>query len=492
MLISTVSCTPVLNNDELKTTSDDKSNSLQDDIYTMPNFTVSGMTGSQGDTCIISFDEVAKVNTLVLEEKLLPLPNGVEKPSRLGVFSFSLWYKDGEEYKHFYTQDFIYPYRYCSFPTITTDEIKICIDDSSGLDWELTSVTPKFVEKTYNDNFDVAAYITFKSAYHIDNLDENHFPIIKTIYLAFIYFDENANIFIRDEYIGGQTIPGEELFSTVLSNVKAKASKDVKIMPVFVGRDFSGSLSTSDVHTIAMRDHKEKLANGIKTFIDTHNLDGVSFDYEYPEGSSETKVFYEFCTYLKTVLSEDQLVTGATNAWMFHPQNYMSYEVGKNIMSMDKLEMMAYDDKDEEYTDAYHSTFQNGAYKQYYLFKSMEGDSIAAEMVRELVYGDKDAVFPLSKINLGLPFFSRPLTMEEYWGDYPVDAEKLGKFSNMTTNEIYGPEYYNSWQMIYDKTTFCIDNGFGGVMVWQYICDLPMEHELSLFGAIKAAIESRK
>ena len=36
----------------------------------------------------------------------------------------------------------------------------------------------------------------------------------------------------------------------------------------------------------------------------------------------------------------------------------------------------------------------------------------------------------LSKVNLGLPFYSRPIDMAGYWGNYYDVAEKLGIYGN--------------------------------------------------------------
>jgi GH18 family chitinase len=464
---------------------------VDEPAYVLPSYEVMGLSGSEGDECVITFGEIAKVNTLVLEEKLLPLPVGVDKPSRMGVNSFSLYYKDGEEYKHFYTQDFIHPYRYCSFPTVTTDEIKITVDNSSNLDWELTSVTPKFVEKTYKDDFEVAAYITLQSGYDIRNYDKNHFSIITTVYLSFLWFNEYGEVFMTDDEHNGVMVDGEEIVATVISNIRKNASEDVKIIPVFIGRDHSGEQNAAYVHSQGMGPYKETLASQIKDFIEKYDLDGASFDYEYPANSEDNKIYYEFCTYLRSVLGEDMFISGATCHWMFIPFNLMM-QAGKNIMTMDRLEIMSYDLRDGLSTDAYHSTFQNGAYDQYVRFKDLEKEGEEWDLLRGLVYGDKDANFPLSKINLGLPFYSRPLSLEAYWGEYKYNAHKLGKFGNLTENDTFGKEYFNSWQMIYDKTAYAIDQGFGGVMVWNYACDLPMNHECSLFSAIKAAIDSRK
>ena len=46
------------------------------------------------------------------------------------------------------------------------------------------------------------------------------------------------------------------------------------------------------------------------------------------------------------------------------------------------------------------------------------------------------------------------------------------------------PQYLNSAQLIADKTSFAIDAGLGGIMIWHMTCDLPYDNEFSLFKSI--------
>ena len=51
---------------------------------------------------------------------------------------------------------------------------------------------------------------------------------------------------------------------------------------------------------------------------------------------------------------------------------------------------------------------------------------------------------------------------------------------------------FNTPRVVYDKTAWAIDNGFGGVMVWNYACDVPADNEASLFRAIARARNDKK
>ena len=66
----------------------------------------------------------------------------------------------------------------------------------------------------------------------------------------------------------------------------------------------------------------------------------------------------------------------------------------------------------------------------------------------------------------------------------------LGKYSNKT--EIDGKEaYFNSYQLVYDKTSLAIDYDLGGVMVFRYACDDLNHKDMSLFTAINQSINDR-
>ena len=75
-------------------------------------------------------------------------------------------------------------------------------------------------------------------------------------------------------------------------------------------------------------------------------------------------------------------------------------------------------------------------------------------------------------------------------------AQTAGILSNFSTTDLDGnsgsaPNYFNDRQMIYDKTSYAIDMGLGGMMIWHMACDDTQNLEKSLTGAMKQAIEDR-
>ena len=119
----------------------------------------------------------------------------------------------------------------------------------------------------------------------------------------------------------------------------------------------------------------------------------------------------------------------------------------------------------------------------------------AYEVVDKLI----DKGLDLKKFNLGVPYYSRPVNADPYWGNYYDVADKLSPFENSYVeaytdiNGVSHPallNYYNGRQMIYDKTAYAMDAGLGGIMIWHFGTD-SFDPELSLTNTIAKAIAAR-
>ena len=73
-----------------------------------------------------------------------------------------------------------------------------------------------------------------------------------------------------------------------------------------------------------------------------------------------------------------------------------------------------------------------------------------------------------------------------------ADGNKFeAEYTDLDGNSGNAPNYFNDRQMIYDKTSYAIDMGLGGMMIWHMACDDTQNLEKSLTGAMKQAIEDR-
>ena len=93
-----------------------------------------------------------------------------------------------------------------------------------------------------------------------------------------------------------------------------------------------------------------------------------------------------------------------------------------------------------------------------------------------------------SQIDLGIPFYARPTTGEAYWYGYNGCYEGIDENGWYHCDDINKDFWFNTPEVIESKTQYAIDNGFGGVMIWHYNCDLPSSHEDSLLRAIGTAV----
>jgi GH18 family chitinase len=132
----------------------------------------------------------------------------------------------------------------------------------------------------------------------------------------------------------------------------------------------------------------------------------------------------------------------------------------KALKYVDTVEVMLYDIYDEE---GKHSTFE-----------TMKENSKQIGL----------SGIPYEKVNIGLPFYARPSDHGAYWYDYCSFYKDIGS-DNWYHCENTGKDFwFNTPDVIADKTDFAIKSGFGGVMIWHYTCDLPSTDEASLLGSI--------
>ncbi len=422
---------------------------------------------------ILSFDGPTTFNTIVLKEE------GSK------VTEFSIYYTDEEgQEKFIYKQDLIEAYRYCSFATITAKSIRVEIKAEG--EWNISDVEVYNMGKTHDGNFRVTAYVVSQYSYKKESLEKEHFKAINHVNLiSTVFISAEGEIYFLDNVIDGVLVDGQTIFETSLANVREVIEDGTTIVATLLGQDQNGSgLSQIAIHESVFTTHKENFVKNALAFREKYDLDGLSFDYEYPETIEQYANMFEACRSLKEGMPAGSLMTIALGTWAV----YKPFIFDKALMEcVDWVESMNYDEMRED-PHHYHSTFSTSCYD---FFKNI--DTINDVFGKDATYTYTD----VGDVNLGLPFYSRPTDGRGYWGEYKGVAESLGKFNNVKYDEYHNgellpPTYYNSYQMIYDKVTYCIDQGIGGVMVWHYTCDMPWDSGLSLWRAIYEAVESRK
>ncbi len=414
---------------------------------------------SQGGDATLKMNGNKTFNTIALSEK-----------SNV-VSSFEIYVNNDMIYK----SDRIGNFRYCALSkTYTADQINIKVTGCDEENWELYTPQVYLIDNTSKQDFEVMSYIYTAKALQLKEEDKKiigtttQFNIFSSLYLL-----ADGSVYFKPHILAdGRELDGKEAFRQAIAKIREFNPRASIVATVLGSEDFvNDGLDQEKRHNTAMTKHKDKLIENIVQIIKDYSLDGIAFDYEYPHNLITNNNYASFLKKLKLAMPEGKQLNCAFSLWNLtvfgtFPHSKLKY--------VDNIELMTYDGFDE-YGD--HSSFY----------------SMCAEALAKLEKSGVD----LSKVNLGLPFYSRPIDMAGYWGNYYDVAEKLGIYGNKLVQTIEADGkiyeqlcYYNSRQLIYDKTAYALDKGIGGVMIWHYGCDTKDEN-LSLYGAIAQAISDR-
>lgn len=263
----------------------------------------------------------------------------------------------------------------------------------------------------------------------------------------------------------GEVVYDEHKLETALTNLrKAIGERDVNITINLLGPWGNTDSDVWEEQMEAQSDEHNKaftsgvLEDNIIALLDKYDFDGVHFDYEYPLSTKAWRYYNNFLVSLDEKLG-DYTLGVAGNSWN------MKFTT-QAIKAIDTFEVMSYDMVDEQ---GRHATYED-----------------TVEMVQQVgIYG-----MPLEKVNIGLAFYSRPTDMSTYWYGYNGCYEKIDESGWYHCDDINKDFWFNTPEVIAQKTQYAINNGFGGVMIWHYNCDLPSTHEGSLLRAIGQTVDS--
>lgn len=421
-------------------------------------------TAAQPEYFDIQWETSRTFNTLVLRE-------GGEN-----VAEFELYARGDTQDRLIYRQDKIEGLRYCCFERVTTNRLRIKITKlkNSDASFRLTSAKVYDVQNGQND-FRATSYVVFDRILEYGKIDIQSFlPVTDVILFGAVRFETDGSIVYEKEGY-------EQKFLTAINNlqrIQADLKKTFRIYVNILNPNVDDvtvqnqSQQRNARSQTAMGKNRSMFIKNIKAFLDKYSsrgLSGVAFDWEFPDTNAQWSTYSDFLVELKEKTN--------TNIAVAVPPWGVKFSA-KAKEAIDVVELMAYDLPDE---NGYHSNFYDQA-------------------VMAVQYLIKNG-FAKEKIDLGIPFYARPTDMAALWFEYALEADKLGKYSNVAsgnlTYETGGqkyvcttPRYYNGYTMVYDKTRYARDMRLGGIMVWNHTCDTAFEKENSLWRAVYEAIKA--
>lgn len=299
------------------------------------------------------------------------------------------------------------------------------------------------------DSFRVSSYVVADYIQDIGSLHSEDFDIITdVIVFGTATFDNEGKVYIK-----------EESLEKALYNLRTViGDRDIHMTLNILG---PGGHTDSTVWEDQMEDqsdeHNKAFASGVLedniiAVLDKYDLDGIHFDYEHPLSNKAWRKFNKFLVSMGKKLGDRTLGVALCEWNLKLSTNALKY--------VDTVEVMLYDIYDAE---GKHSTTE----------------TVKANSKQIGLSG-----IPFEKVNIGLPFYARPSDRGAYWYDYSsycnaLDADNWYHCDNTGKNF-----WFNTPDVIAEKTDFAIKGGYGGVMIWHYTCDLPSSNEASLLGSI--------
>lgn len=405
-----------------------------------------GYPDSNNSYAEIQLTQKSEFNTAIIEE------SGNEAQFfRLQAFI-------NDEWVTVYQSEKIQAMRICSFDTVTTDKIRLSIDKFRSEDTPVKIKSLKLYNEPKRDmtDFEVTAYqrldgdvpteILAKGEDYVNNYARFYDVYSTIIVFAAVHWDENGKMNFGEA--------GEEKFASEVAALKeiiahrSNQSHRVKLIVTALADGAWGD-GHNGVNSY-MADCWEDVANQIVDFTKKYDFDGVDIDWEYPASADDWKNYDSFIQKLDRDLSEykeDFVISTALSAG----QLGLSQETFNCI---DQIQYMAYDGNDE---DGYQSS----------LHQAEEGLK---------AFADNGA--DISKINIGIAAYARPINSTPYWASWRALEE-----ANYWNSKYYtihdGDQVYEgtfcSPALAGDKLALALFSGAGGVMVFRVACDKTMD-----------------
>lgn len=404
----------------------------------------------------IQLKEKTEINTAIIEE--------VGNEAQF----FRLQALVNDEWITVYQSEKIQSMRICSFDAVTTDRVRLSIDKFRSEDTPVKIKSLKLYNEPKRDmkDFEVTAYqrldgdvpteILAKGEDYVNTYARFYDVYSTVIVFAAVHWDENGKMHFGEA--------GEEKFAQEVEalkeiiNHRSNKDHDVKLIVTTLADGAWGNGVNE-----YMGKYWEDIANQTVEFTKKYDLDGVDIDWEYPATPNDWKVFDSFIQKLDRDLSsykEDIVISTALSAG----QLGLSQETFDCI---DQIQFMAYDGNDQ---DGYQSSLHQ-----------------AEEGLRDFVKNGAD----ISKINIGIAAYARPVNSTPYWASWRALEEanywNSKYFTIHDADQVYEGTFCSP-ALAGDKTALALFSGAGGVMVFRVACDKTMDDSNSVACGIENAL----
>ena len=428
----------------------------------------------------ITLPAPTEINTVVLRENgnyisgfsfVTPDENGEYPTDGYGYFE-NFFYRQ---------QDRIERYRYCTFDAVEVTTFRIYfnyVDEGKELSMsevEIYNVAPK----EYTQDFRVFNYYTAAdlAAMTDDELSAElgRGVITDMILISMVFWEPDGTMIYAADPTTYTLLPDNSnymdqytedpaYFNSLVDRVHSIAAPlGINVcLDLFPIKDADGNF----VH--GLPGNMDTLMENITSLVAEDNrIDGIDFDWEYPNGVTEWKYYGDLIMRVSEAIDstgKDKYISLALSA-----DNVRLTQ--EQIDAVDFVQMMAYDRFD--IMDGNHSSFRSGAYSSMRYFVNIG--------------------FKPSQLVLGIPLYGRPTSWDTVWTNYGYGETVYSTQSkdpytywdntqwlyytgtNLDGSIKYDNEFMQVWvngaALIADKTAYVIEQGFAGVMLWRESTD---------------------
>lgn len=419
-----------------------------------------------GDTYNVQLKEKQFVDTVILEEN-------ADK-----VTEFEIYGKDDEEWKMIYRSDRIDKYRMCVLDGMETDALKIKILSKNG-DTKINSIKAFAgnVEVRTKD-FRVSEYMRMDGTVLQDKINTpeylGYFNIIDDLILFdAVDIDNNVNVSFQEG------VEDWERDIATVREIQAQHNPDMKIVcsvGIKAKTGLDGTKNDNKGVKNFINDNIDTLVTRIAEFATKYDIDGIDFDWEYPENLSQWNAYNLLIERLYDEFAKEgkgRYITLALAPWRCDLSRSACQKVEYvNLMTYD-----LFDDRGE------HASFYETTKKAVEKFLDISKFSEEQILLGLSTYGRTT-----NRSAAAWPTMSEEKTYEALgkWGNYVRDYKYTENDQMMSCDG-----YINGYAMNRDKTAYALSTNLGGVMIFRMMCDAPYTKEYSIHKAIEQTIDAR-
>ncbi len=220
---------------------------------------------------------------------------------------------------------------------------------------------------------------------------------------------------------------------------------------------------------------RTKLVNELTTLAVRENLDGIDIDFEHPHSAEDAKNLAAFAQELSNQLHPKHkelsvAVYAKIHAVTLTETGFVKYEPSM-FRAVDHVNIMAYDG---QWDDGYHA-------------ENLSPYPYAEKIVKYWADYFENQNLPKGKLVLGVPLYAQPVDPKIKQVSFSAIVNQDPANGANDTVKMNGTTYYyNGESTMKKKTKLALENGFGGMMLWEAGLDSHGPH--SVTGTIFAAI----